>query len=593
MCGKFARNSLLRIAPAATLAACHAVALAQTRELPRPLGDTPQARVLVAGQPASSADASRLERTMPYAPRPLPGPAESGAPVGGTDATAPQGVPINLATAMQLAGVRPLDIEAATVQVRQALAVQLEARALLIPTLNAGVDYFRHDGVQQNIFQGPNFRKGRQSFFVGGGPSLFVGLTDAIFNPLAARRVVDARRADVQTARNDVLFTVSQAFFDLQSARGRLMGVGASIARAEMLVEFTTALAPSLIAPLEINRAKAELESLRQTQQLAIRDWRVTSARLAEILLLEPDTLLEPVEPPFLQITLVSCDQSARELVPVAVNNRPEISSRRELVAAAEALLRREQKRPFLPNLVVTSATTNTGLLAAGNLSSGANGSLNSNGSALGIDVAAVWQLQNGGVGNIGRIREQRAERDLASIEFTRTVFRVKAEVTQAVARLQTARARVVATAEGVRQAIESADKNFIGLRETARPAGELLRLIVRPQEVVAAIIALETAYEQYAPAVNEYNTAQFDLYRALGQPAQWVTSLTWQPHEAPRDRGGSEGAEFNRQAGSTVGPRLGRETCGVIVWAYRPPCLSRGDPTPSACRYRTGGNKG
>ena len=163
---------------------------------------------------------------------------------------------------------------------------------------------------------------------------------------------------------------------------------------------------------------------------------------------------------------------------------------------------------------------------------------LNSNGSAFGIDVAAVWQLQNGGVGNIGQIRQQRAQRELASIEFTRTVFQVKSEVTQAVARLQTARARVVATAEGVRQAIESADKNFIGLRETARPAGEILRLIIRPQEVVAAIIALETAYEQYAPAVNEYNTAQFDLYRALGQPAQWVTSLTWKPPEPPRDRG-------------------------------------------------------
>ena len=47
-------------------------------------------------------------------------------------------------------------------------------------------------------------------------------------------------------------------------------------------------------------------------------------------------------------------------------------------------------------------------------------------------------------------------------------------------------------TEEGLRQAIESADKNFIGLRETTRPAGELLRLVVRPQEVVAALIALE-----------------------------------------------------------------------------------------------------
>ena len=155
-------------------------------------------------------------------------------------------------------------------------------------------------------------RRGRQSFFVGGGPSLSVGLTDAIFAPLAARRVVASRQADLQAARNDSLFTVAQAFFDLQAARGRLLGVGASIARAELLVNFATGLAPSLIAPLEINRAQAELQSLRQTQQVAIRDWRVASARLAEVLLLEPATLLEPIEPPFLQVTLVSADQSRR-----------------------------------------------------------------------------------------------------------------------------------------------------------------------------------------------------------------------------------------------------------------------------------------
>ena len=145
--------------------------------------------------------------------------------------------------------------------------------------------------------------------------------------------------------------------------------------------------------------------------------------------------------------------------------------------------------------------------------------------------MAAVWQLQNAGIGNIGRIRQRRAEQDLASIEFTRTVFRVKAEVSQAVARLADRPGPRAETEEGVRQAIESADKNFIGLRETTRPAGELLRLVVRPQEVVAAMIALNVAYEQYSAAVNEYNAAQFELYRALGQPAQWVTS---QPSRVP-----------------------------------------------------------
>ncbi len=445
--------------------------------------------------------------------------------MGGMDAVVPEGLPINLASAMHLSGVRPLDIAAATAQVEQALALQLQAKALWIPSLNGGVDYFRHDGVQQNFFTGPNFRKGRQTFFVGGGPSLFVGLTDAIYAPLAARQVVASRRADLQTARNDVLLTVAQAYFDVQAARGRLLGVGATIVRAELLVNLTKGLAPSLIAPLEINRSLTELQSLRQSQQIAIRDWRVASARLAEVLLLDPTTLLEPVEPAFLQVTFIPSECSPEELLPVALNSRPEIASRKELVAAATLLLKREKKRPLLPNLVVTSPATTTGLLAAGNLSSGANGMLNSNGSRMDIEVAAVWQLQNGGVGNIGLIRQRRAEQELASIELTRTVFRVKSDVAQAVARLQTARVRMVETDEGVRQAIESADKNFIGLRETSRPAGELLRLIIRPQEVVAALIALNTAYEQYAAAVSEHNVAQFEVYHALGQPAQWVTS--------------------------------------------------------------------
>jgi len=449
-------------------------------------------------------------------------------PVAGTDPAGdqtPRGLTINLAAALQLAGVRPLDIAAATVQVQQGLALLLQAKVLWVPNINGGVDYSRHDGVQQNIFTGNNFQKGRQTFFVGGGPFLNVAVTDAVYEPLAARRVVAAREANVQTARNDALLAVSQAYFVLQEARGRLVGVEATIVRAQRLVNFTVGLAPGLIAPLEINRAKTELQSLRQTREVALRDWRVASAGLAEVLLLDPETLLEPIEPPFVQVTLIPADQTVAELVPIAINNRPEIASQRELLAAANQRLKQEKKRPFLPNLLVLSPTTATGLLAAGNFSAGPNGNLGTNGHAAGFEVAAVWELQNAGLGNIGLIRQRRAEQDLAAIDVTRVLFRVRAEVTQALARLQTARARVPQTEEGLRQATESADKNFIGLRETTRPAGELLRLVVRPQEVVAAVIALNLAFEQYAGAVNEYNAAQFALYRALGQPAQWVTS--------------------------------------------------------------------
>ena len=288
---------------------------------------------------------------------------------------------------------------------------------------------------------------------------------------------------------------------------------------------FARELAPALIAPFEVNRAKTEQQSLRQAQQLAIRDWRVASARLAEVLLLDPATLLEPIEPPYLQVTLISCERALDDLVAIALSNRPEITSRRELVAAANMFLKREKSRPFLPNLFVLSPTTTTGLLPAGSYFAGPNNMMNSNGSRFDIEVAAVWELQNAGLGNVGLIRQRRAERDLAAIDLTRILFRVRSEITQADARLQTARIRVVETEEEVRQSVESADKNFIGLRQTTRPAGELLRLVVRPQEVVQAIEAMNQAYQQYAAAISEYNAAQFDVYHALGQPAQFVTS--------------------------------------------------------------------
>jgi outer membrane protein TolC len=504
-------------------------AWAQTTSLPAPLDER---------APGASALDPSIS-TLPPAAQPIPGNAAVGLTSGGSNPQIPQGMPVNLATAMQRAGARPLDIAVAIRQVEQALAVQLQARALWIPNLNAGIDYARHDGVQQNIFNGADFQKGRSNLLVGGGPSLSVGLADAIFAPLAARRVVSARQADLQAARNDSLFAVAQAFFDVQQARGRILGTEATIARGNALVRLSTGLAPSLIAPLEVNRARTELQSLLQVQQVAIRDWRVASARLAEILLLEPSTLLEPVEPAFLQVTFVSADQAIEELMPVALANRPEIASRRELVVAAEQLTRQEKTRPLLPNLIMLSPSTSTGLLAAGSNSAGANGSLNTNGSRFDIEVAAVWQVQNGGLGNVGRIRQRKAEQDVASIELTRTLYRVKSELSQALARLQTARLRIVQTEEELRQAIESADKNFIGLRETSRPAGELLRLIVRPQEVVAAIMALNNAYDEYSGSIREYNAAQFEVYRALGQPAQWVTCQNTPAPTAPAPTSG------------------------------------------------------
>ena len=51
-----------------------------------------------------------------------------------------------------------------------------------------------------------------------------------------------------------------------------------------------------------------------------------------------------------------------------------------------------------------------------------------------------------------------------------------------------------------------------------------MIILLVRPQEVIAAVQTLAQAYNDYYGAVGDFNRAQFRLYRALGYPAHFVT---------------------------------------------------------------------
>src|SRR5580765_6437413 len=55
-------------------------------------------------------------------------------------------LPIDLPTALQLAGVQPIDVALAAERVRLASAQLSRARAAWLPTVYVGVDYFRHDG---------------------------------------------------------------------------------------------------------------------------------------------------------------------------------------------------------------------------------------------------------------------------------------------------------------------------------------------------------------------------------------------------------------------------------------------------------------
>src|SRR5437016_2355091 len=91
-----------------------------------------------------------------------------------------QPFPINLPTALQLAGVRPLDIAAASARIQVAAAERERAKVLWLPTLYTGVDYARHDGRLQDV-AGNILDTSKSSLMAGTGPSAVFALSDALF----------------------------------------------------------------------------------------------------------------------------------------------------------------------------------------------------------------------------------------------------------------------------------------------------------------------------------------------------------------------------------------------------------------------------
>ena len=105
-------------------------------------------------------------------------------------------------------------------------------------------------------------------------------------------------------------------------------------------------------------------------------------------------------------------------------------------------------------------------------------------------------------------------------LELFDTEDRVAEDVVQAHARLEAAAEQVGKAEADVREANITFVGNIRGISET-RGAGDLLELVNRPQEAVAALQELNRTYDEYFAAVNGYNRAQFQLYRAMGYPAR------------------------------------------------------------------------
>ncbi len=324
----------------------------------------------------------------------------------------------------------------------EALAQQLAARTLLVPSLNGGASYHGQNGVLQRS-SGKMLLLSEQSLYVGGGAftvaaetmripmlNILTPLTDAWFEPLVAQQRVDATRFLARATENDILLEVATLQLELIRHFTLLETHRLSESQAFEIVQAIRGYAitgEGRVADFE--RAKAEWKYRRADVLDAEQGVGIATARLAQRLNLNPSVRLHPAGGPLVPLELVALDTPREQLILTALQQRPELAARAAEVRQAQLRVKQEIGRPLLPTLWLG--------YSAGAFGGGSNLSpplLARFGGRTDFDVRLYWTLLNFGAGNAALIRDRQAEAGQAIATQVRTINRVRSEVIAALA---------------------------------------------------------------------------------------------------------------------------------------------------------------
>jgi outer membrane protein TolC len=432
--------------------------------------------------------------------------------IAGTESTVPKAradlttagadYPIDLPTALRLAGANNLQIQFAQHRLTESLARHEGAKVLWLPSLSAGPIYNKHDGRLQET-EGSVIEVSRNSAFIGGGPTLSLQLADALFEPLAARQIVRANEAGLTRTTNDTLLAVALAYLDLLQAESQLAISKQDADNAKVLVHLTEAFAKTGQGlESDAARARNELASRQREVIEAEETVRTRSVRLANLLRLDPAISLRPVNTEVTPVVLVSEEEPLADLISQAQSFRPETEEQSALVQAAMERWNQERLRPLVPRLLVD--------FSAGGFGGGTGSHFANFSDRTDFNVLAVWELRNLGLGNRSLKRQRQAQQLQAETTEQLVQDLIAAEVAEAYHQVHARRRQIEAAEKSVEESLKSLELNMNRIR-----GAEGL-----PIEVLQAIQSVATARRAYLATVTNYNRAQFELLRALGHPA-------------------------------------------------------------------------
>ena len=439
---------------------------------------------------------------------------------------------IDLGSALKIAGVENPELLLARERVAQAVAERQLAVAQLLPDLNVGTNYDTHNGTLQQS-KGNILEVNRSAMYFGLGanavgagtvniPGLYYNMNVGAtwYGFLISRQRVRTSEYNTEATRNDVLLRTCLAYVDLLGADGRRSISAKNRAQAAEVARLTAEFANAQQGrKADADRAAVELRRRDIELTQAEGDTLSASARLCQILNLDPSTRLKPIDGWVVPAPIVPDPIPLPELIAIAMLQRPELAARRSEVRTTLYELSLAKVLPFAPNVILGYSAGGFG--GGSNLISQPGGFINGTGQQVegprfgdfagrsDFDVVVCWTFKNMGIGNWAMVRVADSRMKQSQFREIEMLNQVRAEVAEAHARVASRYLQIESAEKAVRAGIDAFNEDMARIK-----GGQGL-----PLELVDSLRILCRARYEYLDSIVGYNRAHFQLWVALGRP--------------------------------------------------------------------------
>jgi outer membrane protein TolC len=418
---------------------------------------------------------------------------------------APAALPVGLDTVLRLAEEQNTQIALARERLSEAYAEKNLAALSWLPNVYLGPTWWRHEGGIQDP-QGFLITTSSNAMHAGAGMLGQLDLRDAAYQRVHAARKVWQQKAEVSRITNETLLEASTTYIDLLMARHAEAVLRDLEQHYQKLLVKARELVKQQKGTLESQLLVEAIQSaISGYQQAAVnlrKQGNAASAKLAQLLGLDPATELQPMDGKLVAIDLVDAAVPTADLVARALRAAPGIREMEGMLGLITQALA-ESRGPMKMMPVLEIGMTEGAFAAA-------------TGAAL--DWSNRWDLRLQARWDLKELVTARDRRHLAESKMQQAQLayqdlrgKLALGVQEAHESILSGREQIRLGVDQIGHAIKAYELSSKRLEELGVAGGASF------QEVLQTLRPLETAHINYLQAVSAYDKAQLRLLLLLG----------------------------------------------------------------------------